>query len=406
MDATNLTKTSTGAESDAPEENLTCIAYVSRAANALEWAFDADSIAEYSRVTGLKTRITGLMVVQNGYYFQALEGEKKPILRLFDKIQQDPRHVDLALLHMEDIKARSFPNWSKISARRNESPEDTAARISAVVERLTNLAGVSALDIFRALFVPSVHAIPLQQSDKRVWRIAFLSPSGLWSANIIQYFGRQMQQRVGRTWLGDSTSEDEGSLVEYVDFDDTDLGHVRAVSFYNDAVANPALVGIMENAAIVVVLLNSNEINEGESYIAKLLEHPVVDRYHPVVLLISSHEARLDELMNSTLVSDSGLIFRSATLRVSDSPAIWRQTFMVGEELGQIGGVEQSDLAALSAGVDQVEEGLMSSDLTATSVTAVMAARRYLEIFEPLRRDGSPAGGEPKSKDEGKQKNP
>jgi hypothetical protein len=110
--------------------------------------------------------------------------------------------------------------------------------------------------------------------------------------------------------------------------------------------------------------------------------------------------------MNSTLVSDSGLIFRSATLRVSDSPAIWRQTFMVGEELGQIGGVEQSDLAALSAGVDQVEEGLMSSDLTATSVTAVMAARRYLEIFEPLRRDGSPAGGEPKSKDEGKQKNP
>lgn len=385
-----LTNTNAGVERNGTNENLTCIVYVSTAANPAERATQAESIAEYSRVSGMKTKITGLMVVQDNYFFQALEGEKRAILRLFDKIQQDPRHTNITLLLMEDIATRSFVSWSKVSARRNEHAEDTAQRIAAVVQRLTNLAGVTALDIFRALFVPNVSAVPLAQSDKRVWRLAFLSPSGLWSANIIQYFGHQMQQRVGRTWLADTSLEEEGSLVEYVDFDDKDLGHVRGVSFYNDAVANPALIGIMENVAIVVVLLNSNEIVEGESYIASLLEHPVVERYHPAILLVSSHQVRLNELMDSRLVNESGLIFRSANLRVSDSPAIWNATFAVGEELGQIAGVEESNLAALSEGIDNVEEGLKSSDLTATSVTAIMAERRYRDVYEPMLEEPPP----------------
>lgn len=395
-DSNLLTSSNIFPDPVAAEDNLTCIVCISRAADAAQWQLAAESISEYSRVAGLKSRITGLMVVQGPFFFQALEGEKRAVLRLFDKIQKDPRHVDITLLLMEDIASRSFSNWSTVSARRNEPQDDTARRSLAVVQRLTNLAGVSALDIFRALFVPSVSAAPLAQSDKRVWRLAFLSPSGLWSANIIQYFAHQMQQRVGRTWLGDSNVGEEGSLVEYVDFDDKDMGHVRGVSFYNDAVANPALIGIMENVAIVVVLLNSNEIIEGENYLKTLLSHPVVERYHPAILLVSSHEARLSEIMGSKLVGESGLIFRSANLRVSDSPAIWQETFAFGEELGQIAGVETSRLAALSEGIDDVEENLKSSDLTATSVTAVLAERRYRDIYEPMLDEAPAKPSEPK----------
>jgi hypothetical protein len=398
LDPSSVRKPFVGQDLEASEENLTSIVCVSRAADPDDWRLQAESISEHTRLGGLKSRITGLMVVQSGFFFQSLEGEKRAVLRLFDKIQQDPRHTDLRLLLMENVASRSFSTWSKVSIRRNEPLEDTARRTSAVVERLTNLVGVTALDIFRALFVPSVTAAPLAQSDKRVWRLAFLSPSGLWSANIIQYFAHQMQQRVGRTWVGEAGADEEGSLVEYVDFDDADLGHVRGISFYNEAVANPALIGIMENVAIVVVLLNSNEIAQGESYIASLLGHPVVERYHPGILLVSSHEARLNELMNSALVNNSGLIFRAAALRVSDSPAIWNETFSFGEELGQVGGVSTSNLAVLTAGVDAVEEDLKSNDLTATSVTSVLAQQRYRDIYEPMLDESPPAPAPPEPK--------
>jgi hypothetical protein len=363
---------------------LISIVYVSHLANEASLALDAESIAEYSRIGGRKTKITGLMVVQGGWTFQALEGERRAILALFDNIQRDSRHTDVTLLHVEDIAQRSFSTWSKVSVRRKEQPTETAARLAAVVERLTNLGGVSALDIFRALFVPSLNGPPLSRSDARIWRLSFLSPSGLWSANVIQYFARQMQQRVGRTWFSAAVADDPGSLVEYVDFDDRGSGHVRGISFFNDAVLNPALAGIMENVAVVGLLLNSSEIMEGERYLERLLGHPVVERYHPAILLVSSHRARLEAMMKSRLVERSGLVFRAANLRVSDSPAIWREAFSFGRELGQIGVAEHSQLDALARGVDDVEERLASRDLTATSVTADLTDVHYRDVIEPL----------------------
>ncbi len=393
----SLEKTDTGIDPEA-EPHLTCLVYVSRSSTGGENLFDVEGIAQHSRIAAARSRVTGLMVAHNGYYFQAIEGSHNDVLRLFDRIQGDPRHINVELLLVESIRARAFADWSMVSARRTDSVADTQQRFGKVVARLAQIQNVRGLDIFRALFVPNVQGPPLSVPDRRVWRLAFLSPSGLWSANLINFFSEQLQQRVGRIWLSETSSAEEGALVEYVDFDDEDIGHVRAVSFYNDAVSNPALVGILENVAIVVILLTSNEVADGEKYLDRILKHQLVLRYHPTVVLVSSSRTRLDEIMANPMIGKSGVIVRAAHLRVSDSPGIWNEVFKVGEELGQVGGVELSALNALTQGVDAIEESLKSSDLTATSVTGLQGKSARDRVFEPGRLDPPPPPEPPKPK--------
>lgn len=397
-----MTQSTTFADSLAqiPEPHLACIVFVSRPTREGESTFDADGLAEHWRLAAVqsRTRITGITVVHQTHFFQLVEGDLRVLSRVFNTIQTDARHHDVNLLLMDNIRLRSFDDWTVLSVRRTDSAPDTDRRFAAVQERLAHTRGVNPLDIFRALYVPMVDEPPLNAVDKRVWRAAFLSPSGLWSANLISYFGTQMQTRVGRIWLSGSSTVGEGSLVEYADFDDADLGHVRAVSFYNDAVTNPALMGIMENVSIIVLLLNSNEIEEGERYVEEVLHHPLVARYRPAILIVSSMASRLKEILASPVLTHSGVILRSANLRVSDSPAIWQATMRVADELGQLGSLEGTHLEALTTGTDELEQELNSSNLTATSVTAVYARRRLDDAREGRLPDapGKPPGGDPK----------
>jgi hypothetical protein len=63
-----------------------------------------------------------------------------------------------------------------------------------------------------------------------------------------------------------------------------------------------------------------------------------------------------------------------------------------------VGGVSTSNLAVLTAGVDAVEEDLKSNDLTATSVTSVLAQQRYRDIYEPMLDESPPAPAPPEPK--------
>jgi len=56
--------------------------------------------------------ITGLLLYQDGYFFQYIEGVPEIIRQVYSRIQCDPRHHDVQLQSEEVLLQRQFPDWS------------------------------------------------------------------------------------------------------------------------------------------------------------------------------------------------------------------------------------------------------------------------------------------------------
>jgi len=71
------------------------------ASNANRQFSDADmkKLLMGARVLNKALGVTGMLVFHDGSFLQALEGEKRAVNETFARIQNDPRHRDLVVLH-------------------------------------------------------------------------------------------------------------------------------------------------------------------------------------------------------------------------------------------------------------------------------------------------------------------
>ncbi len=60
--------------------------------------------------------LTGLLVVHDGWFVQALEGGSRPIAATMERIVRDQRHVDVKLLGSNMDTARAFRDWNMAAA--------------------------------------------------------------------------------------------------------------------------------------------------------------------------------------------------------------------------------------------------------------------------------------------------
>lgn len=59
-----------------------------------------------------RLNITGVLFYENQHFGQTIEGPRSAVMKLWEKIQKDPRHHYVRLLELNDIDARRFPSWS------------------------------------------------------------------------------------------------------------------------------------------------------------------------------------------------------------------------------------------------------------------------------------------------------
>ncbi len=90
---------------------LISISYISKATQdmgVLALMRLTDQAAQLNQKLGL----SGVLFYENQHFGQILEGPHAEATKMWEKIQQDPRHHQVRLLKMEEIKERSFPAWS------------------------------------------------------------------------------------------------------------------------------------------------------------------------------------------------------------------------------------------------------------------------------------------------------
>ena len=73
---------------------------------------DLVELLKKSRHNNSKLDITGMLLYENGSFFQVLEGPPENVDKLYDVISQDPRHTKTIVIIREPIAKRTFGEWT------------------------------------------------------------------------------------------------------------------------------------------------------------------------------------------------------------------------------------------------------------------------------------------------------
>ena len=69
-------------------------------------------ILAQSRKNNKAKAVGGVLHYGNGYFFQALEGERSVVNDVYNTIAADPRHRDVQILSFDSVPDRLFADWS------------------------------------------------------------------------------------------------------------------------------------------------------------------------------------------------------------------------------------------------------------------------------------------------------
>ncbi len=115
------------------EQNLYQLVYCSRnriTGTHQEVTAELHGILASSRKNNPPEGVTGALLYNAGNFAQVLEGPLSAIERVFERIQRDPRHSEVTVVHCGRASERAFPEWSMAftgGKNANDLPAATAA---------------------------------------------------------------------------------------------------------------------------------------------------------------------------------------------------------------------------------------------------------------------------------------
>jgi len=112
---------------------LSRLVYYSRAAEGLSYA-DLKDIMEASERNNTPQGITGLLCYGNGWFLQALEGDRNSISETYTRIANDQRHTGAVIADCSEVESRVFGFWSmrlaQIDSNYSDAVRDLATKYS------------------------------------------------------------------------------------------------------------------------------------------------------------------------------------------------------------------------------------------------------------------------------------
>ncbi len=87
------------------------ITYLSQATSDFA-SIDLIYLLEQCHLNNPKRGLTGLLIFGNNTFLQTIEGEKKIVKELLEKISKDKRHTKFQILSEQSIENRQYSNWA------------------------------------------------------------------------------------------------------------------------------------------------------------------------------------------------------------------------------------------------------------------------------------------------------
>ncbi|MGE6571758.1 BLUF domain-containing protein [Psychrobacter namhaensis] len=90
---------------------LVSMTYVSRA-NPDMSAEEFSAILQQAQANNTVNAITGMLIFNNNYFLQTIEGSRAQINHLLDALIADQRHYDLQLIETRELRCREWSRWA------------------------------------------------------------------------------------------------------------------------------------------------------------------------------------------------------------------------------------------------------------------------------------------------------
>ena len=89
-----------------------------------------DSIMTESRAHNPRAGITGILCYSGNLFLQVLEGSRREVSHLYNRIANDRRHTDVEILYYEEVTERLFSHWTMGQVNLNKVNPSTLLKYS------------------------------------------------------------------------------------------------------------------------------------------------------------------------------------------------------------------------------------------------------------------------------------
>jgi hypothetical protein len=101
--------------------------YVSLIADGVSES-DVEALVRRAHRSNAQHEITGILWSSRGFFLHCLEGRRANVAETMQKIMADPRHTDIAIVHLSEPLVREFPDWPmRLILDSDFPPEDLLA---------------------------------------------------------------------------------------------------------------------------------------------------------------------------------------------------------------------------------------------------------------------------------------
>lgn len=132
--------------SEEPDLDLIHCIYASAASQPFSME-EIQELLEKSRNNNAALGVTGMLLYEDGSFFQVLEGERESVAKVYTKVAADKRHQRVSKLIYEPIEERHFGDWSMGHA---EISKDQLGEIEGLNDFFRNARCFTQLDDGRA----------------------------------------------------------------------------------------------------------------------------------------------------------------------------------------------------------------------------------------------------------------
>lgn len=258
------------------------------------------------------------LLYQSGWFAQWKEGPGEALLRIMDRVEADPRHHSMRIVHSSRGPRLLAGPWSTAIVHCDESAGDMEHRVDLLHRELKQGKQYSPQTLWRRLSTPMCHPGAAKQAQPDAFqRVLVCAAEGMGSFDLVRWLGRFHNEEVVQRRFAGAYDLDVGT--DYVDFAE-DGRVVRLIAMARHGLALPLTRAFLPDYSHVVLLLSDNQ-ERNFSLVQRVGQACSGFENCPALLGVASDAATHEEMF--ALGRRWGLIYLSAQCGSQDEMSTW-----------------------------------------------------------------------------------
>jgi hypothetical protein len=259
------------------------------------------------------------LLYQSGWFAQWKEGPRDALLRIMDRVEADPRHHSMRIVHSSRGPRILDGPWSTAVVQCHEPSSEIAERVDELKRELDRGVQFSPQTVWRRLSTPMRHPGAAQQAEPDAFqRVLVCAAEGMASFYLVHWLGRHHSEEVVHRRFAGAYELDVGT--DYVDFAHN-ARVIRLIAMARKGLALPLTRAFLPDYSHVVLLLSGDR--ERDLLLAQRVAQACSGLATPPALLGVARDAAGHNEMFA-LARRCGLIYLGTHCNTADEAQTWQ----------------------------------------------------------------------------------